>query len=1353
MSLYRSLSFVRPLVLAAVLGLVGVVPLPSDGSAILDEAPEAVPLVRSAASDLPRLRAEAFLENGGQIDNAEVLFYTANRNFQVGLATGAVLLKIVEKWPLHKEDYPIPDPHDVALPPPSGSPSHGVLLHLRFEDANNVVPRGLAPLSYPSHFFLGNDPARWRTNVRSYREVAYENLYDGVDLVYRATARGVKYEFRLRPGVDPAVVAMTYEGAERLIVMGTGDLRVLTSSGDFVDSAPAAFQGRDGVPCTFVLRSRSSYGYDCRGVDPSRPLVIDPLVYSTYLGGAGDDVGYSVAVDDAGNAYVTGHTWSADFPATAGAFNTTLEGSSDAFVAKLDPAGANLAYATFLGGGSEDRGLSIAVDATGDSFVAGTTFSTDFPVTPGANDTSYNGDWDAFVVKLDPAGAVLVYASYLGGGVAEEGRSIAVDDAGNVYVTGYTNSANFPVTPGAFDTSYVDPWGFVDIFLARLDPASSSLLYSTYVGGSGRDFGVSIAVDAWGNATVIGYTNSTDFPVTPGANDTTYNGGTAYGDAFVAKVDPAGATLIYATFLGGGSEDQASSVAIDGAGAAYVTGITQSLDFPAAAGALDTSLNGSEDAFVAKLDSTGTSLLYATYLGGTGRETFRSFLALDVAGNVYAAGLTNSTDFPVTPDANDTTYNGGTASGGDAFVAKLDSTGTSLLYATYLGGTADDVPYAIAVGASGEAYVVGGTDSTDFPATPGVFGGTHSGGGRDAFVAKLTLRPSAPDLAVFSADIGSVPPGPVTTGTNITIEATVHNLGDRDASPVLVRYHDGLPSGGNQIGTDQILPFIPAFGGSGLASVNWTAGPPGVHDLCAVADADDTIAEGDEANNLACVTITVDPSLPDYAPMNPQPTSVTVGLLLPVAISLEVWNEGTGPGTGVATLALYNESMPGTPFATFSVPPLGPSTGFGPVVAMWTAPGAAGVQRVVGDVDYGDVLTETDEMNNRFTWTISVVPPPLTLLRVGEPNHTAAATFVNSSTPLSFTVLDRSGAGIRLTRYRIDEDPWNDYASAFALNGEGAHAIEWFSEDNAGNTEAVKSITLWVDDTPPQTTITREEGHVTQDSRFTLSARDSGVGVAGTEYRVDGGPWTPYTEPFSLPQGEHTVGYRSVDYLDNREEERTFSVTVGISLTTQQGAWFWWLLLLLAAGIAVVGLRRNETLLVRFRLPFVPLWARLRREDILDNEKRVLVRGYLAANPGANFAAIRSDLGMGVGTLAYHLWVLETEGIIKSWRDGRLRRYAPSEHRMAARQPRLTDIELFLLQSIRRSPEITQQELAEEVGVSQPAISYHMTRMEELGIVRVERRGLRRRYSVRLSPAADGAGDGGGEDPPGDGTP
>jgi hypothetical protein len=476
---------------------------------------------------------------------------------------------------------------------------------------------GLEELPGKANYFLGNDPKQWRSNIPTYGKVKYHDVYPGIDLVYYGQQRQLEYDLIVAPGANPRGIRLSFEGVDSLEVDPQGNLILHTSSGELVQHVPNIYQeihgNKQSISGRYALietegpalsinhapGNPQQVRFEVDRYDPTRALVIDPvLVYSTYLGGSGPEGASGIAVDSVGSAYVTGSTFSSDFP-TAGSFDTSASGENDAFVTKLNTTGSALVYSTYLGGSDFESGHAIAVDATGNAYLTGETFGPDFPTTPGAFDTSFNGGaLDAFVTKLNTTGSALVYSTYLGGSgffATTSGWGIAADPSGNAHVTGVTLFADFPTTPGAFDTSANDE---LDAFVTKLNTTGSALVYSTYLGGNSDDWGFGIAVDAASNAYLTGITSSANFPTTLGVFDTSFNGGF---DAFVTKLNVMGSSLVYSTYLGGGSDDRGRGIAVDLAGNAYLTGETQSADFPTTLDAFDTSANGGSDAFVAKI--------------------------------------------------------------------------------------------------------------------------------------------------------------------------------------------------------------------------------------------------------------------------------------------------------------------------------------------------------------------------------------------------------------------------------------------------------------------------------------------------------------------------------------------------------------------------------------------------------------------------------------------------------------------------------------------------------------------------------------------------------------------------------
>ncbi len=583
-----------------------------------------------------------------------------------------------------------------------------------------AVGAGLDQLAGHVNYFLGADPDKWRAHVEAYAKVRYQGLYPGVDLVYYGNQRQLEFDFVVAAGADPAAITLNFDGE---LEIDEGDLLVRTPVGPVLRlRKPSIYQdsdhGRSKIAGRYAVDHHLAR-FQIDEYDRTLPLIIDPvLVYSARLGGRGDSAGYAIAVDAAGNAYVTGDTTSVDFPA-ATALRRGSGGSTDVFVTKLSPDG-RLVYASYLGGSGSDGGAGIAIDAAGNAYVTGDTRSMDFPLVKPLQ-PALRGSVDVFVAKLSADGSQLIYSTYFGGTGGQRGLSIAVDGRGNAYVTGYTNSTDFP-TANAVQNAFAG--GNADAFVLKLNASGSALVYSTYLGGGNDrpDMGAGIAADADGNAYVTGFTNSPDFPTAKPLQP--FRGPT---DAFVTKISPDGSALVYSTHLGGKADDEAMAIAVDSAGSAYVTGHTESPDFPTTPSAFRTGCTtvatklpigdvcAGGDAFVSKLSPDGSSLVYSTYLNASRFEVGRS-IAVDAAGNAYVTGFTSSPDFP-TVDPVQQQFGGGDY---DAFVVKLNPSGSALSYSSYLGGRGEDGGYGIAVDGAGNAYVTGITNSPDFPATGGL---------------------------------------------------------------------------------------------------------------------------------------------------------------------------------------------------------------------------------------------------------------------------------------------------------------------------------------------------------------------------------------------------------------------------------------------------------------------------------------------------------------------------------------------------------------------------------------------------------------------------------------------------------
>ncbi len=615
-----------------------------------------------------------FIENRGQLKNDEVRFY--DQDGSVWFTDDGVWFELREEIKVTSRESGV-ESHESRL----ATDDYGLttydykrlILKQEFTGANRLRPRGKEQLSYYSNFFYGNDSSKWCTEVPNYQEVYYENIYDGIDLRYYLSQNGLKYDLIVHPKADPGQIRIRWDGVDSLEMNDRGDIIIKTPSGNLIDGAPFIFQDFTGstqqVIGTFKIINEMEYGFEILdNYNKHEILVIDPDV--------------------------------------------------------------ELEYSTYLGGTDVDSGNSIAADSLGNAYVTGRTKSSNFPTSTGAYNESYNTDYDVFVTKLNPSASDLGYSTFIGGDEDDIGYSIKVDSTGNVFATGETESSDFPVTNGAYDT--VIGTSYSDVFILKLSSDGSALSYSTFVGGNNDDIAYDIAIDINGNAFVVGKASSTDFPTSIGAYDDSYNRNR---DCFVLKLNQTGKKLIYSTYLGGDSSDYGYGIDIDPSGNAYVTGYTSSDDFPTSINAFSRTIQGNQfEIFVSKLNNLGSDIIYSTFVGGTGTDIAYS-IKVDSEDNAYVAGWTRSSNFPITDGVYDDSYGGGTM--GDCIVFKLNETGSKLIFSTYIGNSSDDNIYDLALDSIGNVYITGDTRSSNFPVTPDAYQSSRQSS-RDGFISKLS---------------------------------------------------------------------------------------------------------------------------------------------------------------------------------------------------------------------------------------------------------------------------------------------------------------------------------------------------------------------------------------------------------------------------------------------------------------------------------------------------------------------------------------------------------------------------------------------------------------------------------------
>ena len=714
-----------------------------------------IPLNEGSTINYGKLRL-AFEANQGQAE-PQVKFLFHGRGYSAFLTSDSMVLSLRPSRVVpFQQPANVPTSIVPSLPP--------TIMQFRLSGAAQnpaVVGEDLQPGRV--NYFIGNDPARWRTNVATYARVRYKDVYPGIDLVYYGNHRQLEYDFVISPGADPRRIQFEVQGAKHLQLDPEGNLVLQTGSGELHFQNPAVYQESGGrrVPVngTYVLTDSTHITFRLAQYDPSRPVVIDPvLVYGTYLGGSGSDQVSGVAVDSAGSVYVAGYTDSIDFPlATLGSLPPS---ATHVFVAKLDATGSNLVYADYLGGNSEDYGYALVLDGANNVYVTGGTASSDFPIVNPYQGT-YPGSFNAFLTKISPDGSSLLYSTYLGGNGSDIPSSVAIDSLSDVFVAGSTSSTNFPVVNAYQATVSPNQGGVAGTygFLTKFNPSGSSLVYSTYLSGSSNvalNCGGSpcwpepysvingIGIDGTGNAYVAGVTNTYNFPTTQGAYLTTDSTQLNANVGFVSKFNNAGG-LDYSTYFyeSSGSLTDIFAIAVDGSGSAYVTGLAFSDGtFPITSTTIcDPSVYGwgCGYAYVTKFDPAGSTLLYSTFLGPNNFAVARA-IALDENNDAYVVASTSSNAFGMVNGIEPYT------SGNDLLLVEIDPLASTQLFATYFGGSADESPSGIAVDTSGNVYIAGTTDSNDIPVTQGDFQNIL-GGNTDAFVLKIGAS-SAPSVSL-----------------------------------------------------------------------------------------------------------------------------------------------------------------------------------------------------------------------------------------------------------------------------------------------------------------------------------------------------------------------------------------------------------------------------------------------------------------------------------------------------------------------------------------------------------------------------------------------------------------------------
>jgi hypothetical protein len=720
----------------------------------------------------------------------------------------------------------------------------GNVVKMSFVNSHPTAVGGSGLLPGQFNYFTGNDPNHWATGVHRFAEANADQMYKGISVRYYFDNGWPRYDLLVAPGADPSQVQIKFEGADGLTLLPNGDLQIATTVGVFEQKGLTAYQQQGAtqvqVPCHMTL-SGNTISFATGSYDASKPLVIDPLLFSTYLGGSNGDYVKAVKVDNSAIVLVAGDTESTNFPTTVGAYDRTGPSGGfhyDAFVGKLLSDGSSLIFGTYMGGSQTTHVIGMALDSSGNPVIVGNTAGT-YPTTTGAYLTTYsNASAEGYVTKVASNGASLMFSTYLGGSTTCYAQSVAIDPStSNVYVGGFTTGA-FPTTSGTYQTTFA---GSTDGYIAKLNSTGTSLLASTLLGPGQDTFLNAIALNGSGNPVVAGYTDANSYPTTVSAYRA-HNAGSW--DGFVTTLNSTLTALSASTLFGGSNADFVLAMALDSTGEPMVTGYTLSSDYPHTTGAIqisNTAMANRGTAFYTKINATASALVGSTYYGAGTYGNQGNAIAADSGGNAVIVGDLSSGGLTITPGAYQITSPGGN----DAFVARISSDATSLFYGTYFGGGSTDQANALALDAVGVAHFGGETNSTDFPTSSNAYQ-KHPGASFVAtgFVSKLKLTAdwhpisfTAP--AVFFAGNGATAtitintPAP-TGGTAITI--TSNNAAATVTSPVTV------PAGGLSTTTvivshptstvNQIVTMTATSAtGTGSASATFTVKPAPLYSI------------------------------------------------------------------------------------------------------------------------------------------------------------------------------------------------------------------------------------------------------------------------------------------------------------------------------------------------------------------------------------------------------------------------------------------------------------------------------------------------------------------------------------------
>ncbi|MES2764541.1 MAG: SBBP repeat-containing protein [Bacteroidota bacterium] len=665
-----------------------------------------------------------FIENKSQW-NGDILFKTSLSGLKFSVTKEALIYDFFKK--------------EVSLESKTVH-QKGQSVKMEFTGSNPASFKGSVQESGEYNYFYGKDPQNWVRKARSFKTLTATNIYDGIDAVVTLDNGLPRYDFVVKPGADPRNISLKFTGADEVSTDALGNLKLATQYGSIYNGKLLAYQEIEGkqskVECSFKITG-NAVTFNCGKYDPTLPLIIDPTVYATYVGGGMDDEMTSVVVDPSGNIITAGWSASDDYPVQAGSYDITFGLGTDAVVTRFNPAITSIVSSTFIGGSGDEAIRDISIDGAGNICVVGETNSTDFPTKSGAVSQTAQGSIDVFVCRLNNTGSDLIYSTYVGGTKDEYALAMKADLNNNIYLTGKTNSTNFPTTLSVFDRTQN---GSFDAFVIKI-ASGGSLLYSTFLGGGDDDIAYAIAVDASSNIYVAGETSSGNYPTAPIPSqfngqskpfDNTYNLAV---DGFVVKFNSSLSTQTFSTYIGGSGDDRVRGIGLGPNDIIYIAGETNSsygtataTNFPSGSVTTGGEKKGGLDIFAGQFDKAGKLLPFTFVMGGSAAETVKD-LVMDAEGNYYITGTTTSSNFPSTTEATKKSLTGTN----DGFVVKLNPNGVQ--NAGLVGGNKTDILNGLALDSKNNLYMVGGTSSSNFAISENPFKNTLSGSS-DGFLAK-----------------------------------------------------------------------------------------------------------------------------------------------------------------------------------------------------------------------------------------------------------------------------------------------------------------------------------------------------------------------------------------------------------------------------------------------------------------------------------------------------------------------------------------------------------------------------------------------------------------------------------------